>query len=145
MPGFASKLKATFLRLVTQMCCRQERSGWKNKNCRGVWKHLLAQFPKGLANCFVDNMNKLVFRAWTLNQRKRLEKHLISSTHYQIITGSRAREAGSYSVSFISPTNSWSQQWHVELSLGLLATFLWLIIKNKNKLLWSCISIEKSR
>lgn len=131
MPGFVRKLKVTFLRLVTQMCCGQMSSGQKNKNCRGLWKHLLAWSPKGLANCFADNVNKLVFRAWNLNQRKHMEKHLIISTHYQIITGSTACRAGSYSVSFISPTNSWSQHWHVELSLGISCHLLMADDKKK--------------
>lgn len=86
-------------------------------------------------------MNKLLFRAWTLNQRKHMEKHLISSTHYQIIN---YQSIFSYSVSFISPTNSWSQQWYVELSFGINCHLLMAIIKNKNERLWPCISTEKA-
>lgn len=101
-----AQIECDFSLVVTQIFCRQMTSDQKNKSCRGVWKHSLAWSPKGLENCFVDKVNKLLFRAWTLNQRKHMGKHLISSIHYQFINGSIFL----YSVSFISPTDTCSQQ-----------------------------------
>lgn len=80
---------------------------------------MLAWSLRGLASCLVDNVNKLVFRAWTLNQRKHIEKHLISNPHYQIITGSRSSDI-QFPLSVLPRAEADADVW--SYPLGLVAT-----------------------